>query len=107
MTTNEIIENEKNIYESIVEKLESGWYKQYEFKSVGTILSFIYAYTSLNIAEKVIVHPNKVELHGRDFAYYGWDDKKKIPIFSFVLDYDFRENYIFNQNIYLKYRGEE
>ena len=107
MTTNEIIENEKNIYESIVEKLNTGWYKGYEFKSVGTILSFIYAYTSLNIAEKVIVHPNKVELHGRDFAYYGWDDKKKIPIFSFVMDNELGKDYTHYQNIYLKYRSEK
>lgn len=96
-------DQEKIIFNNILSKLESGWYKQYEFKSVGMILSFIYAYTSLSIAEKVIVHPNKVVFRGMDFAYYGWDENKKIPIFSFVMDND----YTFNQNIYLKYRSEK
>ena len=100
-------EQEKIIFDNILSKLEYGWYKQYEFKSVGIILSFIYAYTSLNIAERITVHPNKVVLHGKDFAYYGWDNDKKIPIFSFVMNNDLRKDYTFNQNIYLKYRSEK
>lgn len=72
----------------------SGPYNRYGYKSFGSIIHWVYVYTSMiSIADTVTVGDGTVLLYGKPFATYVFDEDLQIPVFSFESEHPFNDNY--------------
>lgn len=87
-----------------------GWWSKYKGRSCGRIIHAIDMYCGLRIAEEIKIGNGKIELYGKPFATYTWEDED-VPNISFATNTDksfyknqfmlkpFIDNYIFANEV--------
>lgn len=67
----------------------SNWYLDKPYKSLGSVLHWLYVYTILDIAETAMVGGQStsgaiVKYRSEPFAHIYWNDELQMPIFVFL-----------------------
>lgn len=76
-------------YENLKINAQLGEWKNYPFMSLGNALHWIYVYTkSSDIASTIQVGQNEVTYRGKPMASIIWDDKLRMPLFTFTSEYE-------------------
>lgn len=98
--------------EIILERLKSrhtgNWYPDTPYKSLGSVLHWLYIYTTLDIAETATVGGGDgptgafVRFGGTPFAHVYWNDELQMPIFRFLDNSYWKKEGARVQYIYLK-----
>jgi len=83
-----------------------GWCNNCPYKSLGNVIHWIYTYAKLDIAERIQVGNDVVELYGEKYADIKWDDKLQMPIFEFTNHKNAHSFILENQRVYLKWLNE-
>jgi len=104
MKENDELSQEEIRFQNTAIKHYSGWWSDCPYKSVGSIMHWIYVYSNLQNAESIIIHEDHVTLRGRSYATFSFDDSLQIPIFKFSDDHEWER---LTQEAYLKGLSEK
>lgn len=100
MEKDKSLSQEEIKFQLIAVKHFTGWNRTCPYKSIGSIIHWIYVYCGLNIAERITVSIDHVNLNDKIYATFILDDEYEIPVFTFLNDND--EYLSMSQEAYLK-----
>jgi hypothetical protein len=85
-------------FENMYSNIGNCWSK-YKYPALGNILSWLYVYGTFDMAENSIIGDGTVKYHGEQIATYYMDDNLEMPVFEFIMKYDWVQ---FKQEIFLE-----
>lgn len=96
---NETLSQEEIRFQNVAVNHYAGWWHDCPYKSIGSIMHWIYVYSNLHIAESIIIGQDSATLFGKPYCTFMFDDSLQMPIFKFENGHEWER---LNQEAYLK-----